>query len=655
MNITPNTTVRFYTNVPFFNNYQNVRQFDNVASQTEYFNSLQQIAVLKCTYQRDTGGIKVPYSRDYMLKYDYMSFVNTAFSDKVFYCFIDSITYLSPNSCLVNFTVDVYQTFLFDVQFRPSYIERQHCKRWNADGTPVINTVNEGLDYGSEYVTKSIDYGKLTEYWIVFVTSLTENEIYDVNNREVTGLGSGILCGVPNELTYFAYPLTKKGTTNVQLENDIIIGDISSLDKILDSFRNSELLVNKLKNVYITPYLPISYESKYMNDGASFQGQDFLHIQSTTGQFDFAKIKLNEDRSDWLAMIKIGENLERHTNHYEVQEISNKYKDLHTDESKLMMYPYSYTELQDMQGNSFIIKNEYIKGNDYQFSIFSCIDSNPKYAIILSNYLSGTIYNLSDGIIVANPNNISFIDDYASAYIQGNKNQIENSIAETKRRSQFNIDSTRSQGLVGQASALSQGIDSVLGGANNSAVSQGNALAMSGNTSGFSPTGNALLNVIGNTINAFGGIQRAELASDVNNALARQKANIDNEYVVKGAMAKIQDAKMVADTVYLQGGNTQFTYGNDFESWRVVRKQISNEYIEILSDYFKKYGYAYHRVETPNVHTRQSYNYIRTVDCNIVGNISDIYLTQIRNIYNNGVTIWHTNDIGNYNLPNNEV
>ena len=383
--------------------------------------------------------------------------------------------------------------------------------------------------------------------------------------------------------------------------------------------------------------------------------QDFLHIQSTTGQFDFAKIKLNEDRSDWLAMIKIGENLERHTNHYEVQEISNKYKDLHTDESKLMMYPYSYTELQDMQGNSFIIKNEYIKGNDYQFSIFSCIDSNPKYAIILSNYLSGTIYNLSDGIIVANPNNISFIDDYASAYIQGNKNQIENSIAETKRRSQFNIDSTRSQGLVGQASALSQGIDSVLGGANNSAVSQGNALAMSGNTSGFSPTGNALLNVIGNTINAFGGIQRAELASDVNNALARQKANIDNEYVVKGAMAKIQDAKMVADTVYLQGGNTQFTYGNDFESWRVVRKQISNEYIEILSDYFKKYGYAYHRVETPNVHTRQSYNYIRTVDCNIVGNISDIYLTQIRNIYNNGVTIWHTNDIGNYNLPNNEV
>lgn len=654
MNITPNTTVRFYTNVPFFNNYQNVRQFDNVASQTEYFNSLQQVAVLKCTYQRDTGGIKVPYSRDYMLKYDYMSFVNTAFSDKVFYCFIDSITYLSPNSCLVNFTVDVYQTFLFDVQFRPSYIERQHCKRWNADGSPVINTVNEGLDYGSEYVTKSISFNENDLYWLVFVTSLTEDEIYQVNGEEVTGsLGTGILSGVPNELVYLVYPIyAKQPSLPVQIKTEHIQSMTGSLEDLLYALRVSPTLVNKVKNIYLTPYLPLYYEYKLVDRMGG--GGQAIEITTRESFMQLARIKFDlRNAENHMAVIKVGEDLS--TNWLQDVHIANKYDGLHTDESKLMMYPYSYSELKDNQGNTFIIKNEYVDGNDYSLIIHSSLDSNPKYAVIVDKYLGEIHSNLDHGIIVANPNNISFIDDYASAYIQGNKNQIENSIAETKRRSQFNIDSTRSQGLVGQASALSQGIDSVLGGANNSAVSQGNALAMSGNTSGFSPTGNALLNVIGNTINAFGGIQRAELASDVNNALARQKANIDNEYAVKGAMAKIQDAKMVADTVYLQGGNTQFTYGNDLYDWKIVRKQITQEYVDILSDYFKKYGYAYHRVETPNVHTRQSYNYIRTVDCNIVGNISDIYLTQIRNIYNNGVTIWHTNDIGNYNLPNNEV
>ena len=60
-------------------------------------------------------------------------------------------------------------------------------------------------------------------------------------------------------------------------------------------------------------------------------------------------------------------------------------------------------------------------------------------------------------------------------------------------------------------------------------------------------------------------------------------------------------------------------------------------------------------VKVPNLHTRKSFNYVRTIDCNITGSIPDIYLNKIKEIFNNGVTLWHINDIGNYSANNEEL
>ena len=53
--------------------------------------------------------------------------------------------------------------------------------------------------------------------------------------------------------------------------------------------------------------------------------------------------------------------------------------------------------------------------------------------------------------------------------------------------------------------------------------------------------------------------------------------------------------------------------------------------------------------------TREHYNFVHTADVNIRGSIPQDDKEQIKDIFNKGVTIWHTNDIGNYDLANKEV
>ena len=83
------------------------------------------------------------------------------------------------------------------------------------------------------------------------------------------------------------------------------------------------------------------------------------------------------------------------------------------------------------------------------------------------------------------------------------------------------------------------------------------------------------------------------------------------------------------------------------------------EYITIIDKYFSMYGYTVNRIDYVNYKTRPAWNYIETKNINIVNSdsgsgVPDSDLTEICNIFNNGVTIWHHPDyFCNYNINNN--
>lgn len=85
---------------------------------------------------------------------------------------------------------------------------------------------------------------------------------------------------------------------------------------------------------------------------------------------------------------------------------------------------------------------------------------------------------------------------------------------------------------------------------------------------------------------------------------------------------------------------------------------IRKEYAQIIDDYFDMFGYSVNKVvQTINRHTRQHFNYIKTMGCLIKGALPGEDKYRIEKIYDNGITFWHTNLdlIGNYTLENGSV
>lgn len=82
-------------------------------------------------------------------------------------------------------------------------------------------------------------------------------------------------------------------------------------------------------------------------------------------------------------------------------------------------------------------------------------------------------------------------------------------------------------------------------------------------------------------------------------------------------------------------------------------KHIRNDYARIIDDYFTKFGYAIHRLKTPNMHARESFTYVKTIDCIVHGYVPAEAVTEIQGLFNRGITFWaNPNVVGNYGVTN---
>lgn len=83
---------------------------------------------------------------------------------------------------------------------------------------------------------------------------------------------------------------------------------------------------------------------------------------------------------------------------------------------------------------------------------------------------------------------------------------------------------------------------------------------------------------------------------------------------------------------------------------------IKAEFAKIIDDYFSMFGYKTNEVKIPNLTGRQNWNYVKTIDCNILGNFPQEDLQEIKDMFNNGLTIWHnTSTFLDYSQNNNIV
>lgn len=595
------THIRLMSGVPFNNDYKNTRWFDTIGQQTSYFDSKPIVhSMAGATFQRIEGKhfISVDKSIDDLWNANYIMFRNTLYNNKWFYAFVTKLEYVQRNTTYVHFEIDVFQTWRFEMNFKPSYVLREHRLLWNADGSPVINTIDEGLDYGSEYETVSVEHYQPFET-LLFLVIVTKSVMHlgatnetrvveDVDPDKQVNNIQPVLNGLPQPLTYYIHPFKLNGDTpKVKIGGTDI--NISSVLDALKSLSTQTGSVNNVVSIYVTDYIGVN--------GNYDSGSDTLTLN---GNY-FEKANVSDDNALNLTTINV-KDLGQYNNMNKV--FPDKYSGYTKGrESKLLMYPYTTLILDDLKGNRKVLKNEYIMNKDIKITVRGSMGTSNKVVYSVLDYLNkgldaGDSFHSSyeHSVINNNPNDLPVITDLLSAFLQGNRNSIENQ----KNSIAFNGAMDLIGGSIGASSSVANG-----------------------NVAGALSSGAGMVQGMGNTVLALQGIQ-----------------------------AKQKDIGNTPPTLAKMGGNTNFDYGNRISGIYLIKKQITAEYQEKLSQFFHMFGYKANDVKIPNFHTRKHFNYVQTSSCNIIGNFNNEDLKELKSVFDNGITLWHTDDVGNYSLDN---
>lgn len=122
--ITPSSTVVLYSGINITAGENII--FKSVANQRAYFAKHVVATVDDCTYVRKTGSIRLEFPTATVAQCNYISFTNKAFENKIFYARIIDYEYINNVTTEINFAIDYFQSYMFDVEYEDCLIEREH-------------------------------------------------------------------------------------------------------------------------------------------------------------------------------------------------------------------------------------------------------------------------------------------------------------------------------------------------------------------------------------------------------------------------------------------------------------------------------------------------------------------------------------------------
>ena len=648
----PQTTFYLLRNIKIDHSNTNQILFDSKEQQQAYFMAHKAFEVLEGTYQRKTIGIiNVPFLYDDIADCNYIMWQNANYSDKWYYAFILEIKYTNPNLSQIVYDLDVIQTYMFDVEFKECYINRQHEDRYDKDGYPVINTEVEDLEYGDEYQT--IYEKEITQ--IENVGFLGIGYLYDLNVANGAQVNR-----VPLNIKYLFFPIYLYHASNGDELTDIKFTmdgtTLSSASNALLQFATSTVLVNRCVSIKLYPFLPGAINGTRTDNTIDIGAVGY-------------RVKTIENSIIGMEpLINIGVG----ASYYNIT--TNKYSNTPKyAESKLLMFPYTYGVLTTKRGHDFIIKYEYINNMAISLLRQGSISNNPKIGYIIIDYLAkenaklygNTPYDQAQGIIETIENDGAIIDDYTASYLQSNGNSIRVAQSNAKLLQQSAItqaNNTYNTGTQVRDIKSAQANRNLKYDIAQTALTASANVAGSANLTNFVGVGTS--GILEAASGALGAVQSKQNADDSVRMTALQEqntlknanisANTDYQATIATVNAKVRDASCVPPTSKQLGGDYVFDALYDCNGIYYQIKTITPYWADKLSNYFKMYGYIVNKLDIPNTYTRDKWNYIKLIQANIFGDIPQSDLMKIRDIYMEGITLWHSPDVGNYEYDNNE-
>lgn len=675
--------------------------FDTTDKQFNFFmNNYDHIEFENYTYQRKDGTVVVPGLYDDLRLYNYLIYQNgdTGNKSKWIYCFITSLGYLNDNATSISFETDVIQTWRFEIEqnFLESYIAYEHRPQYydSGDGVhrPCINTQPENLEIGTDLISDKqylIDITNNVSFAVIGMTCDMSGKDSFTNPQ----------VGVPSQINYYILPFNSDtGTDIFTLKIGSASGQtvtISGLSQILNAIRNNEKLVGKCVSIVVTNSIPgLVVES----------GQVVIKRDCFSGeqQGDYQILTYKAKRMNY--MIENDLNAFPKTRVYDIPSFIG-----FTQFTKLYTYPYSYLLISDNNGTSKAFKNELWQ--DMKNAQFICVGSpnSSKMNIVPLNYkvtrsseLYSNLINLENSFESQYETSLPIISDTTALMLQSSRNSMNVGLSNIRRSNETNsaIASATGNALSAQTS-LQNNLNLSVTARNTNLASNLNDLqnksnminasisAIGGLSGGIASalTGN-IGGAVGSLVGAGLGMGQTAMQNQINtkqtnlqnaNALANANAQASastqstaisnqlrqlttqyqNQTNIQNAMdsynARIHDAQATADSIVTGSNDLMRQIALDLNTFVLYVYRPTDEYKQKLEQIWNMRGYATNAIDYPNLKSKNSWNYIQTVKCNIKGtNIDPSDLEKIKRVFDNGITLWHNKNVGDYTQFNGE-
>lgn len=325
---------------PLESDYKNQLTFTTKQNQENYFNSKVVKTFNEYTYIKHDSTITVGANIDEIFNCNYLFYRNTGFTSKLYYCFITKMEYVNENVTRLYIETDVFQTYQFDIEYNPSFVEREHVN----DDTIGIHTIPEGLEMGEYIVNSRVDgrsFGNSTNYIVAATIDLSDNSFPNINGN--------IQGGVYNGVKYFHY--TSENALNLVLKN---VADAGKSEGIVCVFQGASEFFDVTNGVVSDSMAPKSCDWTVMVLG----GDSILPIDKPTTLNGYTPVN-----------------------------------------NKLLTYPYCYLLASNNQGSNCVYKYEYFSSQKCDFIFYGVLTPGMNIRMYPKDYNNQT-RNIDEGLNV---------------------------------------------------------------------------------------------------------------------------------------------------------------------------------------------------------------------------------------------------------------
>lgn len=367
MAVTPHTQV-YLLKCPLEADQLNQLSFSNATAQYNYFNSLPKVELFNFTYQRKDNVIRVPEHIDSIMNYNYVMYRNDNYSNKWFYAFITGMEYSSDHMTYVSIKTDVWQTWQFNIVWKPSFVEREHV----SNDTVGLHTVPEPLEYG-HYICNSkedVPYAGTNDGSVVVLFQVSTTDVtIDGNAGAFPSSTYGMHNGIPQGCSVFGIELRMNNT-----------GRIKATCGIYDSAGKGDAIVS----ISLVPKACCNWSTKAGTGYLS--GESYLVPADTTSTTKLGTV----------ANLSAGSTIDGYTP-------KNK---------KLLTSPYNYLYVSNNAGADVTYRYEDFTNNTPSFELMGALDQGGSLYLIPSNSRVSGEDGYNEGVPASKLPNISWTSDY---------------------------------------------------------------------------------------------------------------------------------------------------------------------------------------------------------------------------------------------------